>query len=103
MRGPCARSLVVPDINDSGDARELVFRGLTLLSRAGCGLCEELQDELAQLAATRPLPELRVLDVDSTTELQHRYGRHIPVLLLDGLEVCRYRLDVTELARLLRR
>jgi hypothetical protein len=73
------------------------------LTRVGCGLCEELQDELAQLALTRPLPELRVLDVDADSALQRRYGYHIPVLLLDGVEVCRHRLDTAELLRLLRR
>jgi hypothetical protein len=80
-----------------------VLPGLTLLTRVGCGLCEELQEELAQLATTRSLPELRVLDVDSDSELQRRYGHHIPVLLLGGVEVCRHRLDATELSRLLRR
>ena len=77
--------------------------GLTLLTRVGCGLCDELHAELAQLAATRQLPELRVLDVDSAADLQRRYGHHIPVLLLEGVEVCRHRLDLAELLRLLRR
>jgi hypothetical protein len=86
-----------------GDTRALALPGLTLLTRDGCGLCEELQKELLQFAATRPLPELSVLDVDSIADLQRRYGHHIPVLLLDGIEVCRHRLDVAELARLLRR
>jgi hypothetical protein len=35
--------------------------------------------------------------------LQRRHGLHVPVLLLDGVEVCRHRLNVPELLRLLRR
>jgi hypothetical protein len=77
--------------------------GLTLLSRADCGLCEELAFELGALAAELPLPPLRHLDVDSDPELRRRYGLHVPVLLLDGVEVCRHRLDVAELTRLLRK
>jgi hypothetical protein len=77
--------------------------GLTLLTRAGCGLCAELQIELAQLATEQQLPKLQLLDVDTDALLQRRYGLHIPVLLLDGIEVCRHRLDAAELLRLLRR
>jgi hypothetical protein len=81
----------------------LAESGLTLLTRAECSLCEQLQDELAALRSTRALPELRLVDVDSDATLQCRYGLHIPVLLLDGVEVCRHRLDTPELLRLLRR
>ena len=58
--------------------------------------------ELALLARSLALPPLHVLDVDSDGELQRRYGLHVPVLLLDGEVVCRHRLDVPELKRLLR-
>jgi hypothetical protein len=77
--------------------------GLSLLTRAGCGLCDELQAELAQFALSHTLPELQLVDVDSNDRLQRRYGLHIPVLLLDGVEVCRHRFDPAELLRLLRR
>jgi hypothetical protein len=48
------------------------------------------------------LPPIDVLDVDSDAELVRRYGLNVPVLLLDGIVVCRHRLDVPELKRLLR-
>lgn len=76
---------------------------LTLLSRPGCGLCEEFLDELAALSAVTPLPEVSVIDVDSDAVLARRHGLDIPVLLLDGVPVCRHRLDRDELLRLLRR
>jgi hypothetical protein len=76
--------------------------GLTLLGRPGCGLCEEFMDELQQLSSTVPLPAICVLDVDDDPVLSRRHGLDIPVLLLDGVVVCRHRLDRLELLRLLR-
>jgi hypothetical protein len=57
--------------------------------------------ELAALARRLPLPPLEVLDVDSDPQLQRRHGLDVPVLLLDGSVVCRHRLDLNELTRLL--
>jgi hypothetical protein len=76
--------------------------GLTLVSREDCGLCDIMLGEIERLRATRSLPPLRVVDVDSDPELVRRYGLHVPVLLLDGVEVSRHRLDEAELVRLLR-
>jgi hypothetical protein len=75
---------------------------LTLLTRAECGLCEEMLNELQALGARHVLPPLRLLDVDSDRELQRRYGMKIPVLLLDDAPVCSVRLDREELLRVLR-
>ena len=75
---------------------------LTVLSRDGCELCEELLLELAQLGTTVDLPPIQVRDVDSDALLSRRYGLDVPVLLLDGVKVCQHRLDPQELVRLLR-
>jgi hypothetical protein len=76
---------------------------LTLLTRPGCGLCEDFLDELNALAAVTTLPEVSLVDVDSDPLLARRHGLDIPVLLLDGVAVCRHRFDPEELLRLLRR
>jgi Glutaredoxin-like domain (DUF836) len=76
--------------------------GLTLLTRADCGLCEEMLRELAALRLRHPLPPLTLLDVDSERELQRRWGLKIPVLLLDEILVCNARLDEQALLRALR-
>ena len=76
---------------------------LTLLTRAECGLCEEMERELRALARRTPLPPLDLLDVDSDPVLVRRYGLKVPVLLLDSTPVCSHRLDAAELLRLLRR
>jgi hypothetical protein len=74
-----------------------------LIGRDGCELCETLASDLSALAQSLPLPALRHVDVDRDSVLRRRYGLHVPVLLLDGVEVCRHRLDSAELRRLLRR
>ena len=58
--------------------------------------------ELHALARTTTLPPIEVVDVDSDPVLQRRHGLDVPVLLLDGSVVCRHRLDIPELKRLLR-
>ena len=75
---------------------------LTLLTREGCGLCEEFADELVQLGATLPLPPLESLDVDSDPELLRRFGHKIPVLLWDGAPIAVTHLDPGEIERLFR-
>jgi hypothetical protein len=78
------------------------YPALTLLTRAECGLCEEMLSELRALAGTTPLPALTVLDVDCDPQLQRRFGLKIPVLLLDSIPVCTHRLDAAALLRLLK-
>jgi predicted thioredoxin/glutaredoxin len=58
--------------------------------------------ELQALGRRMALPPIDVVDVDSDPVLTRRHGLHVPVLLLDGTVVCRHRLDVDELKRLLR-
>jgi hypothetical protein len=58
--------------------------------------------ELQSLGRSMPLPPLEVVDVDSDPILRRRHGLDVPVLLLDGTVVCRHRLDIRELKRLLR-
>jgi len=75
---------------------------LTVVQRRDCELCEHMRAELAALARLIALPPVDVLDVDADPQLARRYGLDVPVLLLDGSLVCRHRLDVPELKRLLR-
>jgi predicted thioredoxin/glutaredoxin len=58
--------------------------------------------ELGALGRKIRLPPVSVIDVDADPELVRRYGLNVPVLLLDGTVVCKHRLDVDELRRLLR-
>jgi hypothetical protein len=76
---------------------------LRLLTRPECGLCEEMLSQLQSLGRRVALPPLEIIDVDSDSQLQRRYGLKIPVLLWGETPVCAHRLDADELLRLLRR
>ena len=69
---------------------------LTLLTRVGCHLCDEMLDAVGPLAAARGAAVVLV-DVDGDPELEAIYGDLVPVLFAgeprDGAELCRHRLD----------
>lgn len=64
---------------------------LTLLSRPGCHLCEEMRREVEGLLGDLP-HEWEVVDVDSDPELARRYGDSIPVLFVNGRLFAKIRL-----------
>lgn len=65
---------------------------LTLYTRAGCHLCDEMK---AGLALLRHGLGFRVTEVEVGWEgdLAERYGRLLPVLEMAGQEICHYFLD----------
>ena len=75
---------------------------LSVVRRHDCELCEQMLAELERFGRVHPLPPIDVIDVDSDPQLRRRHGLDVPVLLLDGLVVCRHRLEPQELLRLLR-
>ena len=77
--------------------------GLVVISREGCGLCEDMLHALAELERARAIPAVSVVDVDSDPELARRFGIQVPVLLLDGSVICHYTLNSNELLRLVGR
>jgi hypothetical protein len=77
--------------------------GLVVVSREGCGLCEDMLHALADLERHHGLPPVTVIDVDADPELTRRYGLKVPVLLLDGSVICHYTLNSQELLRLVGR
>lgn len=71
---------------------------LTIYSRPGCHLCDEMKALVARVAPTTPV---EVIDISNTAELEARYGLEIPVLLLDGRKVAKYRITEADLKKLL--
>jgi len=69
-----------------------VPHALVLYSKPGCHLCEELRAELEDL---RPELGYKIDEIDITQDaaLFERYRYDIPVLLMDGVEVGRGRID----------
>jgi len=74
---------------------------LTLYSKPGCHLCEELRGAVDELQAEHPFT-INEIDITTNLDLFARYRYEIPVLLKDGEEVARGRITDRELMALLR-
>lgn len=74
---------------------------LTLYSRPGCHLCDEMKAVVARVAGAIPL-SLQEIDISTDPTLEARYGLEIPVLLVDGKKAAKHRVTEAELTRILR-
>lgn len=66
-----------------------------MFGRTYCHLCEEMAEALRSLGV-----QFDEIDVDSDPALDERYGENVPVLLKDGVEVCRHRLSAEAIDKL---
>jgi glutaredoxin len=75
---------------------------LTIYSRPGCHLCDEMKG-VVQRTLQRLSAAVRVEEIDISTDpdLEARYGMEIPVLLVDGKKAAKYRVTEWELTRML--
>lgn len=73
---------------------------LTLYSRPGCHLCDDMKAAIDRVARAVPLT-LEVVDISTDAELDARYGLEIPVLLVNGRKAAKVRVTEEELTRLL--
>jgi glutaredoxin len=75
---------------------------LTLYSRPGCHLCDDMKAVITRVARDRHIAlTLDEVDISTNAELEARYGLEIPVLLLNGKKVAKYRVSEAELGRML--
>jgi thiol-disulfide isomerase/thioredoxin len=75
---------------------------LTLYSRPGCHLCDEMKVVVQRVAQSASEPvTIEVVDISTDPGLETRYGLEIPVLLVNGRKAAKYRVTETELARML--
>ena len=65
---------------------------VTVYSKPGCHLCEEAMDALRSLRSELRF-ELREHDITTDEALHRAYFERIPVVVLDGEELCDYFLD----------
>jgi len=75
---------------------------LTLYTRAGCRLCEEMKAALAPIAREFGA-RITEMDVDHSDELRALYGNDVPVLLLGQRKAAKHRLDERQIRRQLER
>jgi glutaredoxin len=74
---------------------------LTLYTRSGCHLCEDMKAVVLQVAHQVPL-HLEEVDITGQPDLEARYGLEVPVLLIDGRKVAKFRISDSQLLRRLR-
>jgi thiol-disulfide isomerase/thioredoxin len=75
---------------------------LTLYSRPGCHLCDDMKAIVARVARAPVEPVMiEEVDISSDAELEARYGLEIPVLLVNGKKAAKCRVTEEELTRIL--
>jgi glutaredoxin len=77
-------------------------RALTLYSRPGCHLCDEMKKQIAPLVA-KFHANLREVNIDADPILRQRYNEDVPVLFLGSRKVAKYSVDMEQLRRQLQR
>ncbi len=73
---------------------------LTIYSRPGCHLCDEMKAVVTNAGCSFPIA-LEEIDISTDPALEARYGLEIPVLIIDGKRVAKYRVTEEELRRML--
>ena len=75
---------------------------VTLVTRAGCHLCENAEQLLRRLAAELGFG-YREVDVDASSALRDEYSDRVPVILVDGREHGYWRVEEARLRKALAR
>ena len=75
---------------------------VTLITRAGCHLCEDAETALRRLAAELGF-DYEEIDVDGSAQLRDTYSDRVPVILIDGKEHGYWRLEETRFRRAISR
>ena len=75
---------------------------LTLYSRPGCHLCDEMKALVQRVTSAVPAPAtIEEIDISADPTLEARYGLEIPVLMLQGKKIAKYRIEEAALMRAL--
>ena len=78
---------------------------LTIYSRPGCHLCDQMKSIVHRVIA-KDGDEARIevdeIDISTDRELLDRYGLEIPVLMIDGKKVAKYRVSEQELTQMVK-
>jgi hypothetical protein len=71
---------------------------LSLYSRHGCHLCEDMEQALSELATELDFIT-EIIPIDNNTELEQDYGHRVPVLMMGDNMICEYFLDKAALTQ----
>jgi len=73
---------------------------LTIYSRPGCHLCDEMKSVVAAVARSVPIT-LEEVDISADPALEAEYGLEIPVLMVEGKKAAKYRIGEDQLRNVL--
>ena len=71
---------------------------IEIYSRPGCHLCDQAKAVIEAYRSRYSL-ELETINVESSVELEKRYGMDIPVVVINGTEAFRHHVNAAELER----
>ena len=75
---------------------------VTIYSRPGCHLCDDMKALVRRVAASAETPTaIEDVDISTDPDLEARYGLEIPVLMVNGTKAAKYRVTEAELTRIL--
>ena len=69
---------------------------VTLYTKPGCHLCEAVEQVIERVRREMPFDFVKRNILDDSNDLKF-YGELIPVVLLDGREIARYRMTEAQL------
>ncbi len=77
---------------------------LTIYSKPGCHLCNDMKSLVHRVVTQHADHTISIDEIDISTDpdLLDRYGLEIPVLLIDGKKVAKYRVTEEELILMLK-
>ena len=82
--------------------REDLVIALTIYTRPGCHLCQEMKIVVERVVRnTGAVAQIDEVDIANDPDLEARYGQEIPVLLVNGKRAAKYRITENELMRVL--
>jgi glutaredoxin len=73
---------------------------VTIYSRPGCHLCDDMKAVVHKVARTIPV-SIEEIDISTDAKLEAEFGLEIPVLFVAGNKAAKYRVGEEELRRIL--
>ena len=78
----------------------MLQKNVSFYTKPGCLLCDEALLQVNKVRSEIPF-HLEVIDISHSPGLIQKHGLHIPVVLINGVEVFRYHVDEAEFRTLL--
>jgi len=76
----------------------MLRRHVRIYSRPGCHLCDEAKSAILNSGCSDHFT-LEEVNIESDEELLRKYKYDIPVVMIDGAEFCRHRVDPEKFRR----